>query len=539
MDQGEEPESLSYRQYRFRQLYQLHQMEEEPEAEEGPGAAASEAQLEDEEPSLFSRMPLAKRVAWHSIYNEYLRRQQQAGEHDGQRQKGQPKEEGRAPVASTEREFLELFRGWESRALVEGLPQEAQDVARVAMRGGAGGAAASARLEELLEEHSREPELGGRYLRPALFWSETAPPIEIGEEPQQAFEAIAVTEQVLAAMKEDRLERGAKHMYDKDALDQAEIEEYDTALKELVEAKEEFERDFGVAFERYSPRADRGDPDEAISADVLHRVGYHAPEAQPKLDRSFAAQKRLEAYKKQYPEDAEIDLIKFEQIELDPVTQAEVDEWLYNQRLREKYEWLYAYEQGRIPDEEEALEGDLWVRRGHEMDDELVRRIQLYLNENHERDYMVSRDFEHELLHEKEPTAQSFDAERYEAAKQEAKKAGLGDYARQQELIFELKVQQTKAEQALQATPEAAGRAARRGSDASSSKMQGMDPAQRRAREQRNRAELETHQKLLKEAIAAVAKGDRAQRAALEKAMMPGGTPGQAAGEVDASLLSA
>lgn len=110
----------------------------------------------------------------------------------------------------------------------------------------------------------------------------------------------------------------------------------------------------------------------------------------------------------------------------------------------------------------EDAPGELrWIlATGRAMDDELVKRVLLHLNENHERDYMVSQDYEHEQQFEREPEAQVFDAEGFEAAKKEGRKAWLGEYARQQELLLELKVEQTKAEAALEVTSAAVDRAA-------------------------------------------------------------------------------
>jgi hypothetical protein len=77
------------------------------------------------------------------------------------------------------------------------------------------------------------------------------------------------------------------------------------------------------------------------------------------------------------------------------------------------------------------------------MDDHLVSRIQFYLNENHERDIKVSKDFEDDSQFEKNLGKQHFDTSHDEAVK-ESRKEWLGDNARQQELIFELKAKQLK-----------------------------------------------------------------------------------------------
>lgn len=100
-------------------------------------------------------------------------------------------------------------------------------------------------------------------------------------------------------------------------------------------------------------------------------------------------------YKQLYPEDKEVDLIKFEQVELDPATQAEVDEWLYHQRLQEKYEQFFR-------EEAVAKNASRAAAKGKELDDGLVRRILLYLNENYEKDYMISRDYEEDSKFEEE-----------------------------------------------------------------------------------------------------------------------------------------
>ena len=72
------------------------------------------------------------------------------------------------------------------------------------------------------------------------------------------------------------------------------------------------------------------------------------------------------------------------------------------------------------------------------MDDDLVRRILLYLNENNERDYLVSQEYEDDGRFEEELGAQKFDVAGFEKAKKEGYLAWLGDYARQQQLVFEL-----------------------------------------------------------------------------------------------------
>lgn len=57
-----------------------------------------------------------------------------------------------------------------------------------------------------------------------------------------------------------------------------------------------------------------------LATDTIHKVDIKVPPPMPELDRSFVAQKRYEAYKKLYPGDQEVDLMKLEQIELDPET---------------------------------------------------------------------------------------------------------------------------------------------------------------------------------------------------------------------------
>jgi len=152
-----------------------------------------------------------------------------------------------------------------------------------------------------------------------------------------------------------------------------------------------------------------------------------------------------------YPDDKEVDPIKLEKIELDPETQAQVDEWLYNQRLQEKYGRFFAKQQA-LQDGTNNDQTIISYRAGRELDDELVRRIQLYLNENHKRDYMISRDFEHDMEFEKDLGEQKFDIEGMESAAEEGRKAWLSDYARQQELIFQMKADQLKIEAAIDET---------------------------------------------------------------------------------------
>jgi hypothetical protein len=106
-------------------------------------------------------------------------------------------------------------------------------------------------------------------------------------------------------------------MADKNALDKADIEEYEKAMGQLANAKEEFKVQFGVAFHEYVPGQIDG---PTLATETLHKVEVRFPPPPPTLDRSFVAQKRWEAYEKQYPEDQEVDPIKLEQIELDPET---------------------------------------------------------------------------------------------------------------------------------------------------------------------------------------------------------------------------
>ena len=173
------------------------------------------------------------------------------------------------------------------------------------------------------------------------------------------------------------------------------------------------------------------------------------------------------------------------------------------------------------------------------MDDELVRRIQLYLNENHERDYMLSRDYEHDLEFERELRAQKFDVEGYEKAKEEGRKAWLSDYARQQELVFELKAEQVKIDAALRETSKAVDRASNAAKKKEMAKMQGMDLEQWRQLEKKQNDELKAQRRRLTSAIEAVAGGDPATKAALEKALVGGDAPGAATGKAAGPLLAA
>lgn len=118
--------------------------------------------------------------------------------------------------------------------------------------------------------------------------------------------------------------------------------------------------------------------------------------------------KKHEAYRKLYPEDETVDLIKLEQVELDPETQLQVDEWVFNQRLQEKYTRFFARQKAPRPGSENSVE------HGKAMSDATVHAIQLYLNEKHERDYMVSRNYEEDSLFEKEHGSQQFDIDKYE-----------------------------------------------------------------------------------------------------------------------------
>jgi len=92
----------------------------------------------------------------------------------------------------------------------------------------------------------------------------------------------------------------------------------------------------------------------------------------------------------------------------------EVDEWLYNQRLQEKYERFFMKQKALV---DSGRRGQLQQEQpqvtaradGVEMDDDLVRRILLHLNENSERDYLVSQEYEDDGRFEEELGAQKFD----------------------------------------------------------------------------------------------------------------------------------
>ena len=103
----------------------------------------------------------------------------------------------------------------------------------------------------------------------------------------------------------------------------------------------------------------------------------------------------------------------------------EVDEWLYNQRLQEKYERFFMkqkalVESGRRGQQLQQDQPQVTARAdGVEMDDDLVRRILLHLNENSERDYLVSQEYEDDGRFEEELGTQKFDVEGFEKSKKE------------------------------------------------------------------------------------------------------------------------
>ena len=72
-----------------------------------------------------------------------------------------------------------------------------------------------------------------------------------------------------------------------------------------------------------------------------------------------------------------------------------------------------------------------------EIDNELLKRITLHLNERHERDIKVSEGFTDVL-----PSAEPFDMKTFEQTKENAKFDQLSAYDQQRELLFRMKAQQ-------------------------------------------------------------------------------------------------
>ena len=155
-------------------------------------------------------------------------------------------------------------------------------------------------------------------MRPQRLQETSAPVSPMYMIQQGAFEKIVRDEEALA-VKKDRLlqETGAKNMFDKKALNQADIDEYEIGVKDLNEAKAGFLEHFGIDFAEYVPIQEI---DIEVHQDRLHRLEFFYDGKAPKLNRTFVAQKKLQIYRQQHPEDEEIDLHKLEQIELDPST---------------------------------------------------------------------------------------------------------------------------------------------------------------------------------------------------------------------------
>ena len=222
----------------------------------------------------------------------------------------------------------------------------------------------------------------------------------------------------------------------------------------------------------------------------------------------------------------------------------EVDEWLYNQRLQEKYERFFMkqkalVESGRRGQQLQQDQPQVTARAdGVEMDDDLVRRILLHLNENSERDYLVSQEYEDDGRFEEELGTQKFDVEGFEKSKKEGYLAWLGDYARQQQLVFELQAKQTKIDEALKSREEAVDLMHKNKKREEREKMKHLDMAGWKKREEEMMAQMESQQAVLQQAIQAAAGGDAATRKNLEKSLRSGAATGGAAQKSDASFLT-
>ena len=83
-------------------------------------------------------------------------------------------------------------------------------------------------------------------------------------------------------------------MFDKKAINQIDIDEYETGLQAIAKAKSDFESDFGVNFAEYIPL---WSPDLNVNVDQIHKAEFFSLGKRPKLDRSFVAQKKLEVYR--------------------------------------------------------------------------------------------------------------------------------------------------------------------------------------------------------------------------------------------------
>lgn len=212
-DRFEENEVLTYKDYRLRQIYQMKKMQEEHEMQ------GNDALSHDGQPSLFSQLNIAKRVAWYKIYNDYLQSRwtKDTNRRDigGQRNRGSQSQvelpsEHELLEAQSQREFLELFRDWEKVA-------ESSSVLEWLKSGEAG------RTTSVL------PAVSGL---PHSFLKEFA---------DLTYNAIVSEENALQRRKEKMLlDTGAKSMADKDFLDKTDIEEYEKDLSQISELKASF-----------------------------------------------------------------------------------------------------------------------------------------------------------------------------------------------------------------------------------------------------------------------------------------------------------
>jgi len=240
------------------------------------GAYPYHGHPEDGEATVFSRMTLAKRRAWYKIYNDYLQNQRNKAMKAENREvrsvdnkarisRGTPAElpnKAELDKVKTERDFYELFRNWRLTAQEDSLSADGGfKQLSVPQLGGV----------DFLDVHGTQVEeagktaggaLRGRVRRGELFFAEDNEPL-LRTSPttdskrwlsKEMHDAIKAREQALDQKKEALLqETGAKNMYDKDALEKAEIEQYDADLRELIAEKENFKEEFGLAFHEFNP----------------------------------------------------------------------------------------------------------------------------------------------------------------------------------------------------------------------------------------------------------------------------------------------
>jgi len=116
--------------------------------------------------------------------------------------------------------------------------------------------------------------------------------------------------------------------------------------------------------------------------------------------------------------------------------------------------------------------------------------------------------------------------------------AWLSDYARQQQLVFELQTKQTKIDEALKSREEAVDSMHKNKKREEREKMKHLDMAGWKRREGEMMAQMESQQAVLQKAIRAAAGGDAATRKKLEGSMRSGAATGGAAQKNDASFLT-